>query len=57
MMVLCPLVPSNYASRHISDWAVAVTAEWHTKTVNKDVVVRINLMNLLFLERFEPSSG
>ena len=55
--VLFPLVPSNYGARHISDWVVATTVEWHTKTVKKDVVVRINLMNLLFLERVYPSSG
>jgi hypothetical protein len=35
MWVLCPLMPSNYGARHTLDWAVAATAEWHTKTVKK----------------------
>jgi hypothetical protein len=54
--VLCPLVPSIYKARHTSDWAVAVTTEWHTRLL-EDVVVRTNSMNLMFLEKVDRSSG
>jgi hypothetical protein len=37
--VLCPLIPSSYGARCILDWVVAATAEWHTKTVKKDVLL------------------
>jgi hypothetical protein len=56
MWVLCPLRPSSYKARHISNWAVAAIVEWHTRLL-EDVVVRTHLMSLLFLERVGPSSG
>jgi hypothetical protein len=57
MWVLCSLIPSSYGTQHISDWEIVVTTKWHTKTIKKDVFVRINLMNLLFLERVDLSSS
>jgi hypothetical protein len=48
---------SSYGARHTLDWEVATTVEWHTKIVKEDASIEANLMNLLFLERIDPSSG